>query len=48
MTKRFKELLLSIQDKTMEEQKTILNSSIEDWKGNIEQVDDILVVGVKV
>ena len=48
MTKRFQELLLSIQDKTMDEQKTILNTTIENWKGNVEQVDDILVIGIRI
>lgn len=47
-TKRFKELLFSIRDKSMEEQKAILNETIEHWKGDLEQVDDILVVGVRI
>ncbi|MBN4051178.1 tetratricopeptide repeat protein [bacterium AH-315-M05] len=48
MAKRFRELLLSIQDKLMDEQKEILNKAIKDWQGNSAQVDDILVIGVKV
>jgi ligand-binding sensor domain-containing protein/serine phosphatase RsbU (regulator of sigma subunit) len=40
-----KELLLNIQDKSMEEQKNILNDTIENWRGDIEQIDDILVIG---
>jgi serine phosphatase RsbU (regulator of sigma subunit) len=47
MTKKFKETIVSIQDKTMEEQGNFLGSFIEDWKGGIEQTDDILVIGVK-
>ena len=47
MTKRFKEILLSIQAKTMEEQKDYLDNFIENWRGNLEQTDDILVIGVK-
>ncbi len=43
----FKDLLLNIQNNTMNEQKEILNSSLEDWKGQDEQTDDILVLGVK-
>jgi serine phosphatase RsbU (regulator of sigma subunit) len=44
---KFKKLLLSIQDKTMHEQKTLLEDTMAKWKGSIEQVDDILVMGVR-
>ena len=44
----FRSLLLSIQDKTMEEQKTIINESFETWKGSLEQIDDVCVIGVKI
>ena len=47
MMKNFKKLLLSIQDKTMNEQKTILEETMAEWKGDTEQVDDILVMGVR-
>ena len=45
---RLKELILSIQDKPMKDQKNILDNTIEEWKGNLEQIDDILVMGVRV
>lgn len=48
MTKTFKELLISIQNKKMNEQKEFLNDAIENWKGPREQVDDILVIGIKI
>jgi len=48
MIKRFRELLLSIQEKSMNEQKEILDKNIEDWRGNKDQVDDILVIGVRI
>lgn len=48
MTKRFQELLLSIQKENMEEQKYLLESAIIKWKGDIEQVDDILVIGIRI
>jgi serine phosphatase RsbU (regulator of sigma subunit) len=47
MVKNFKKLLLSLQDKNMNEQHTILESTIEEWKGDNEQIDDILVMGVR-
>lgn len=47
MIKNFKKLLLSIQDKTMNEQKDILQTTMAEWKGSTEQVDDILVMGLR-
>jgi serine phosphatase RsbU (regulator of sigma subunit) len=46
--KKFQELLIEIQDNTIQEQKHILNFHHEQWKGTLEQVDDILVIGVKI
>ena len=48
MYKQFRETLLSIQALKMEEQGFALEKKIEDWKGSYEQVDDILVIGVKI
>ena len=31
----------------MEEQKRIIENTFENWKGNIEQLDDVCVIGVK-
>ena len=45
--RRFRYLLLNIHKQNMEEQKAILDKSIEDWKGDNEQVDDIMIVGIK-
>ena len=45
---RFKDTLLKMQDKPMAEQKDILESTFDSWKGNQDQVDDILVIGVRV
>ena len=47
MMRNFKKLLLSIQDKAMNEQKTILENTINEWRGDDEQIDDILVMGVQ-
>ncbi|MGZ3866020.1 MAG: SpoIIE family protein phosphatase [Bacteroidia bacterium] len=48
MTKKFKEILLSIQEKPMREQQKHLDEFIVKWRGDAEQVDDILVIGVRV
>ena len=46
--KALKDLLLSIQDKPMNEQKTLIDDTFEKWKGNLEQVDDVCFIGVRV
>lgn len=48
MTKNFKNLLLSIAHEAPSEQERILDSTFEKWKGTREQVDDVLVIGIKV
>ena len=44
----FQELLLANAGKSMEEQKKILHHTIDEWRGDLEQVDDILVIGIKI
>jgi serine phosphatase RsbU (regulator of sigma subunit) len=48
MYKQFRDLLLSIKSMDMRRQKEVLNEKIEQWKGSFEQVDDILVIGVRI
>jgi len=48
MTKKFKETLLNIHESPMETQRETLESFFHTWKGAYEQVDDILVVGIKI
>jgi PAS domain S-box-containing protein len=45
---RFKELLLSICDMSLADQKKQLNQVFMDWKGDLEQLDDICVMGVRI
>ena len=40
-----KELLLNLYDRPVEQQRIVLDNTIEAWRGNIEQVDDILLIG---
>ncbi len=46
-TKKFKEVLWCMRNKDMSEQKKHLENFIERWKGEMEQVDDILVIGIE-
>ncbi|HKL67700.1 MAG TPA: tetratricopeptide repeat protein, partial [Bacteroidales bacterium] len=43
----FRELLLKDYKKPMQEQKEKLDRTFMDWKGDEEQVDDVLVIGVR-
>jgi ligand-binding sensor domain-containing protein/serine phosphatase RsbU (regulator of sigma subunit) len=46
--KQMKDLLVSSKNMSMQQQKVVLENNIEQWRGNLEQVDDILVVGFRV
>ncbi len=46
--KPMKDLLLSIQNKTMSEQKEIILDAFIEWKGDNFQVDDVLIIGMRV
>ncbi len=46
--KILKKLLIDIQDIAMSHQENYLKSYIEDWKTEKEQIDDILLIGVRV
>jgi len=48
MSKKFKDLLLKIHKEPMQEQKDILDKTIMDWMGTAPQIDDIMVIGVRV
>lgn len=47
MSRKFKELLVKNSSLPMLEQKKILNSTIEEWRGNQDQIDDMLVIGFR-
>ncbi len=46
--KNFKKLLLDIHALDMSEQKKALERTLDNWKGDLPQVDDILVLGVRI
>lgn len=47
LAKNFRDLLMDIHQKTMDEQHKILNKTFEEWKGKRAQVDDVLLIGMK-
>jgi serine phosphatase RsbU (regulator of sigma subunit) len=46
--KQLNDMLSANSKKPLTKQKNILEQIFEDWKGNLEQVDDVLVIGIKI
>ncbi len=44
----FKEMLIGLASETVHHQRTILEETIEEWRKGIMQVDDMLIIGVKI
>ncbi|MBA3971624.1 MAG: tetratricopeptide repeat protein [Bacteroidetes bacterium] len=45
--KQLQEMIISNGSKPMAEQKVILENAIDLWQGELEQIDDILVIGIR-
>jgi len=45
---QLKDLIMKIYMKPLKEQKEILQTTFENWKGEEEQVDDVLIIGVRI
>jgi len=48
MKRNFKNLLLEIQNVPMKAQRLLMENSFQNWKGDLDQLDDVLVIGVQV
>jgi tetratricopeptide (TPR) repeat protein len=48
MNRQLQEKLSVISRQSMNEQKDILEKVFEEWKGGLEQVDDVLIIGIRV
>ncbi|MFC2103824.1 tetratricopeptide repeat protein [Bacteroidota bacterium] len=44
----FKEMLISIKDRSLSEQKKLLEEEFNNWKGQRDQIDDVLIMGIKI
>ena len=44
----FRQLLSEVHNKPLEEQKQIVDRTFEEWRGNLSQIDDILVMGIQI
>ena len=48
MSKNLRDTLVELRSLPMESQKAKLELVLSDWKGNIEQYDDITIMGIKI
>lgn len=48
MRKQFRQMLIDVNHLSMEEQLAALEKRFDDWRGSNEQVDDVLVIGVRI
>lgn len=48
MYKAFKQLLCDISLKSMSEQAEIIEKTMEDWQGTDEQIDDMVIIGLRI
>ena len=48
MSKNLKELLISVSELSSAEQKQKIETAFNDWKKSYEQVDDVLIIGIKI
>ena len=48
MYKQFKDILLQNCHKPMTEQKEVIESAFDNWRGDSEQIDDVTVVGIRI
>jgi serine phosphatase RsbU (regulator of sigma subunit) len=46
--KQLQNLLVTSTGKSMNEQQHLLETTLRDWKGDLEQVDDILIIGIRI
>ncbi|HEY1037976.1 MAG TPA: SpoIIE family protein phosphatase, partial [Bacteroidia bacterium] len=47
MYKQLKELLVSVSDMSMPDQKEHLRKTLTTWQGNMEQIDDVCIIGIR-
>ncbi|MBP6334648.1 MAG: SpoIIE family protein phosphatase [Bacteroidia bacterium] len=48
LSKRLREMFISMKDLSMREQEHRLTTFFDEWKGSHEQVDDVLLIGIRV
>jgi len=47
-TANMKKLILAVKNEDMEKQRELINHEFEKWKGKLEQLDDVCVIGIRI
>jgi hypothetical protein len=47
-SKPFRELLINNSDQPTDKQKQILDYTFEKWKAELDQIDDVIVLGIRI
>lgn len=47
MYKNFRNLIIEVSDKDCDQQRILIEQYFNNWKGNLDQVDDVLVMGIR-
>jgi serine phosphatase RsbU (regulator of sigma subunit) len=45
--KQLEDLIVTLQSQSLEQQKQALTRAFDDWKGHLEQIDDVCVIGIR-
>lgn len=48
MIRRFRDMLTKVHTKPLSEQRELIDKELRDWQGSLEQIDDIVIMGVKI
>ena len=48
MHKQLRKIFVEVSEMPIQTQKDLINQRFEEWKGDLEQVDDVLIIGVRV
>ena len=46
--KPFKRILIELYEKSMDDQAQLISDSFVKWRGDLEQIDDVCVIGVRI
>jgi PAS domain S-box-containing protein len=48
LVKNFKQMLIDVSDYALDKQKFLIEKRLLDWQGDYEQIDDIMIIGIRI